>query len=292
MHQFLRAVGFKRIRNREELDFVLKQVIAESGGHRLTRGEDGILRVQMEKEFAPGMGIAVRGEYDEDGEFHLDHYYPYLKNTGVTAAEEIVINKRIDTDAFTGMCEDIRLGVSLIFYLQNSMDYLDNQSVIKNGSFIAPLHLSGLSAEGKVILGVDSKEADQETHHQETTKRNQLIAEARKGNQEAIDSLTVDDIDLFASISRRTKTEDIYSIVESSFIPYGSESDNYSVLGTILSSEEYTNENTGEKIYVLLVNCNDLEYSICINKEDLMGEPEAGRRFRGTIWLQGQVDFQ
>jgi hypothetical protein len=29
---------------------------------------------------------------------------------------------------------------------------------------------------------------------------------------------------------------------------------------------------------------------MCINSEDLLGEPAAGRRFRGNIWLQGQLD--
>ena len=61
-----------------------------------------------------------------------------------------IINKRIDTDAYTGMCDDMRLGVSLIFYLQNAIDYLEAKGM-KNSSRIMPLTLSGLSTEGRIL---------------------------------------------------------------------------------------------------------------------------------------------
>jgi len=34
-----------------------------------------------------------------------------------------------------------------------------------------------------------------------------------------------------------------------------------------------------------------LSFRTCINKEDLMGEPGIGRRFKGNIWMQGSIDF-
>ena len=122
-------------------------------------------------------------------------------------------------------------------------------------------------------------------------QRNQLIAEAKKGNQEAIDSLTIDDIDLYAMVSKRIQYEDIYSIVDTAFIPYGSESDNYTVLATILDCTSITNTQTKEEVYVLQLECNHLIFEVCINKKDLLGEPQIGRRFRGTVWMQGNVDF-
>ena len=48
---------------------------------------------------------------------------------------------------------------------------------------------------------------------------------------------------------------------------------------------------TDERIYELRISCNDLDLDICINKNDLIGEPEVGRRFKGVIWLQGNVHF-
>ena len=37
------------------------------------------------------------------------------------------------------------------------------------------------------------------------------------------------------------------------------------------------------------VECNDLIFEICINEKDLEGEPAIGRRFKGTVWMQGSV---
>ena len=49
---------------------------------------------------------------------------------------------------------------------------------------------------------------------------------------------------------------------------------------------------TKEKIYVLTVECNNLEFDVCINEEDLIGEPEIGRRLKASIWLQGRLNFE
>ena len=94
-----------------------------------------------------------------------------------------------------------------------------------------------------------------------------------------------------ASIAKRVKNEDVLSIVESYFMPCGISCDQYAVMGTILDVETLTNSLTGDKIYRMILDCNDLVFDLCINKEDLLGEPEVGRRFRGNIWLQGLVDF-
>ncbi len=245
---------------------------------------------EIRKEYGDRIGFAIRGIYDEKGFFHLEHYYPYFLGEKATAKEDVIINKRVDTDAYTGMCDDFRLGVSLIFYLQNSIDYMEMD---KKGmkKCIVPVTLSALSVEGKILLGVQMDEKMFEKRCEETKLRNELIAEAKNGNQEAMDSLAIDEIDLYAMVSRRIRKEDIYSIVESTFIPYGSESDNYSIVGTILNFREIINLYTGEIVYELFVACNELNYSVCINKIDLEGEPMVGRRFKGNVWMQGYVDF-
>ena len=112
---------------------------------------------EIKKDFGDRIGFAIRGIYDEKGFFHLEHYFPYFTGQVITAKEDIIINKRIDTDAYTGMCDDMRLGVSLIFYLQNAIDYLEAKGM-KNSSRIMPLTLTGLSTEGKILLGIERQE--------------------------------------------------------------------------------------------------------------------------------------
>lgn len=291
MHSYLRAVGFSNIKNRNELESILGKIMDRPHEKRMSKINDTTTLTEMKLDFAPNMGISVCGEYDEHDVFHMDHYFPYFKGRRISIKEEVCINRRVDTEAYTGMCDDVRLGVSLIFYLQNGMECIqDNYTKLRVGRYLE-VALSALSIDGKVLLGVDINEKRQRTRAAEAKIRKQLITEAKMGNQDAIDSLTIDDIDMYAMISRRAKTEDIYSIVESSFVPFGSESDNYTILGTILECNLVTNSMSGEQVYDLLVDCNDIVYDVCINKEDLLGEPAPGRRFKGNIWMQGYAFF-
>ena len=84
---------------------------------------------------------------------------------------------------------------------------------------------------------------------------------------------------------------DILSIVETSFMPYGIESDQYQVIGEILDYTMQPNKETLEELVILTLNCNDMVFDVCINQKDLLGEPAVGRRFKGTIWLQGRLNF-
>jgi hypothetical protein len=93
-------------------------------------------------------------------------------------------------------------------------------------------------------------------------------------------------------ISRRILHEDILTIVDSYFMPFGIECDQYQVLGTILFYTKVYNSLTREAIYQMTIECNGMQFDICINAADLLGEPETGRRFKGNIWLQGRVNFK
>ena len=41
---------------------------------------------------------------------------------------------------------------------------------------------------------------------------------------------------------------------------------------------------------ITFVTQNSIQIEFTIAKEDLMGEPKVGRRFKGILWLQGEVD--
>ncbi len=290
MHRFLRAIGFRNINSRQDMDKLLGIIMNEPDRQKKME-QDGRIYTEMSKDFGHNMGITIRGDYDKLGFFHLEHHFPYCTCNLYTATEDIVVNKRVDTDAYTGMCDDMRMGISLIFYLQNAVDYVTLKTP-DNTPCKAKLSLSGLALSGTIILGVERSEQSIQRKNHETRIKNQLIKQAKNGDQDAIDSLTVDEIDLSSRIAKRIKTEDLYSLVETSFVPYGSESDNYSLLGIIVNWSLVTNSYTHEEIYHMLVNCNGIVITVCINKKDLLGTPMIGCRFKGIIWMQGYVDFQ
>ena len=151
------------------------------------------------------------------------------------------------------------------------------------------LTLSALGKEGMILLPLrkDKEAAIEEKANAKV--RNEMIAAAMKGDEEALENLTIDDMDIYSMISERIVEDDILSIVDSTFMPYGLECDQYTVLGEILDIDSERNIYTGEEIVYLLLETNDVELEICINRNCLLGEPAVGRRFKGSIWLQGRL---
>ena len=74
-------------------------------------------------------------------------------------------------------------------------------------------------------------------------------------------------------------------------MPYGIDNEQYSVLGIIKNFEKITNEFSKELVYNLIIECNGILLNVVINSLDLQGEPKIGRRFKGIIWLQGNILF-
>lgn len=291
MHDYLRAIGFSQIKQNKEVRELLKAIMMNPTAEFVASDRDSVFGEKV-KEFAQRIGIAVRGEYDENGEFHSGYYFPYFKGRQVSLRDEVSIEKHPDKDNFSGVCDQLQLGVSLIFGLLNITDYMDYMQFHKNSVFAnVPICLSALSTSGKVILPLMRTPADVRKRKDANYKRERMIAAAREGDQDAIESLTMEDMDTYAEISRRIKKEDVLTIVESYFIPCGISCDQYSVMGDILSVEKVQNTLTNENVFMLTIECNGLVFDVCMNEKDLMGEPLPGRRFRGNIWMQGMVDF-
>ena len=119
------------------------------------------------------------------------------------------------------------------------------------------------------------------------TKRGSLLEAAKHGDEDAIETLTIEDIDAYSMVSRRILHEDMYSIIETCFMPCGVECDQYSVIGNILDVEVKQNRITKEDVYCLKLDCNDVTFTVAINKKDLLGEPRVGRRLRGRFGCRG-----
>ena len=111
---------------------------------------------------------------------------------------------------------------------------------------------------------------------------------ARNGDQMAAETLTMRDMKLYSQINRELYQKDIYSIVETYFMPNGVECDLYSILGYITSLKCCSNLLSGEVLYVMEIICNEIPVRLVINAEDLTGVPAVGYRFKGDIWLQGR----
>lgn len=291
MHTYFRAIGFSNIKKGKEMDNLFGDVITNYNFKSEIYLKKNEKFVEVSKVFSKNFGITIRGYYDNKNFFHIEHYFPFVVNDEVSMKEEVYFTKKIDNAAYSCICDDMRLGVALIFYLQNMADFMSNYDSNKCETIAFPIALSGLCDSGKILLPVQKNESEIAKSDKRKKIKNKLLNEAKKGNQEAIDKMVLNEIDTFEKISKRTKVEDIYTIVESSFYPYGSEQDKYTMLGTILNFQIEVNSLSGEEIYILLVECNDVIIKVSVNKNDLLGIPMVGARFKGSIWLQGCVEF-
>ncbi|MDE7014177.1 MAG: DUF3881 family protein, partial [Kineothrix sp.] len=284
MHKYMRAIGFSKLKKRNELQKIIVDSIVNADERAYVSNDDDIILAEFCKDFAENIGIAVCGEFDSEDKFSFDYYYPYLRGTGISSEEDVSVERHAGTESFAGVCDDIKVGVSLIFYLQNRIPYIkarDNKKLPVRGT---TLTLSALSLQGKVMMPIIKNEKDKKRINKVSKNRNILIDAARRGDEDAIESLTLEDMDTYTAISKKIQKEDVFTLVDTYFMPYGVECDHYSILGEILDCNKVTNRLTYEEIYQMTISCNDLVFDVCINAEDLYGEPQVGRRFKGSIW--------
>lgn len=291
MHEYLRAVGFSSIENKEQLKHLLEMTEDSYQSEKTAFSGNGNDFSERKKEFAPRMGIILRGEYDEKGDYQRDYYFPYFEGTQEKFYDNISIERHAEKESYAGVCEDLSMGVTIIFYVQNIVDYLSERHLNHLSSCTARIRFSGLSIDGRILLPV-AKRMTEEENSEAILQRTRLLKAAREGDEEAIENLTLEDMDTYSMISRRIADEDVFSIVSTYFMPYGVECDHYNVLGEILNIKMVENSLTRERVYILTIESHDLIFEVCINQKDLLGEPAVGRRFKGIVWLQGNVSFQ
>lgn len=289
MNQFIRAVGFKEYNTRKKIRQLLSYV--QKNAARIEEYPihvEETLRV-YEMDVADCVGITVVSMIDEDGFEEIESYFPYVKGLNFLFHDHLEFEPFHHKTGYACICDDNNIGIPLIFHVNNIVEYL-NMKKQGMGEDINSIVLSGIAQEGIVILSVEKDEYQLRKEERENEIRNQRIDAAKAGDVEAMERLTLEDMDTYTMVNNRSKTEDIFTIVTSYFMPYSIECDQYSILGNIIAVNEIANKITGEQMYYISVECNSIQIEIVIAKNNIVGIPEPGRRFKGHIWLQGEID--
>lgn len=298
MHLYLKAVGLGSINTRREYDKLIRQIIKESIEKSTVMYSDipylpgdKVFPAQIKHYFNKVCGISLNGFYDPKRKsFKLDYVFPFLDGSVESYESEVSIGRKTEREAFNALCDEPGRGIALIFHLSNPIDYLMSKPIMADFND-KTVRIAAMANEGTVLLPVNKSEHQIDKCRAATAARNNLINLAKKGDTAAIDNLTIEDLDTYTDIYKRMHNEDVFTIVDSSFMPSGFECDSYSVVGNIVESRMLSNNYTGEDVYVMTLECNYIVFDMCINARDLIGEPAEGRRFKGRIWLQGQVEF-
>lgn len=291
MHEYLEAIGFSGLETRKQLKSLLSDV-QESYDYEESRASvHDIDFCEYRKQYGENIGLSIFGGLDEYGEFETEYYVPYFQGKGITSYADITVEKHIEKEMYVGICEEPKIGINLIFYLQNLMEYKQKKllGAIKKKS--ATVTLSGLAKEGLILFPIEKTEVEEKSGMEESRNRMMLLSAARDGDKNAIETLNLENMKLYSQITKKLETEDILSLVDTCFMPYGIECDCYSIVGIILEIQETANELTEEELYIFTLDVNELIFDVCIPKHKVFGEPAVGRRFKGNIWLQGRINF-
>ena len=185
MHNYLRAIGFSNLQNEKDIKEILTEVFHDFDEREVSREGKNKAFVEYTKSFGENMGIKMCGIMDTDG-FHQEYYFPYFQGKDISSKEDLIIERHAARESFAGVCEDVRIGVSVIFYLQNAAKYKKEMLLGHLLSDKISTSFSGLSLKGKILFPVQKAEPRvTATGSDSANQRHKMIAAARQGDAEA-----------------------------------------------------------------------------------------------------------
>lgn len=286
MHNYYKAIGFGKEYSKTVIRNIIKKAVDDYKKNELENSLGRLIEIFV--LFDKSIGLAIHGEFINEDDFEVEYAFPFVKPKHFLHYDDIVIEKNVSSYSFSAGCDIKDSGVTIIFYLQNALDYVNKKLPEKVSTKVG---MSALSLSGKIILPTKEYDEYKAAYNKIKKDKTDMIEEAQKGDEEAIENLTIQEMNMYTKISKRLEKEDVYSIVDTSLMPFGMECDRYAVIGKIKQMEICVNRITSEKVYNLTLECNDIIINVAINESDLVGEPKIGRRFKGNIWLQGNILF-
>ena len=121
MHKFLRTVGFSNYKKKHDIEKLLQDLIDQvdpSQIHKIQIDEVTNL-CQVRAEMAHDMGLDIYGEMDEFGVVRPEYYVPYMLSHDSSSTADCSIQRHTDRETFAGLLDENRVGISLIFYMEN-----------------------------------------------------------------------------------------------------------------------------------------------------------------------------
>ncbi len=187
MHKFLRAVGFSKIQNRKEMTQLIVSSVQHPTSRNYASSKDNVIIAEFMKDYSEGLGLAVCGEFDEEDKFVYEYYYPYLIPSRVSTEEDISVERHAAQHSYAGICNENRIGVSLVFYLLNMISYMKYENEDHFPIRGTTLSLSALSIKGQILMPIAKTEEEKQVAKKKTNYTNRLINNAINGDETAIE---------------------------------------------------------------------------------------------------------
>ncbi len=294
MHNYLKAAGFSEYSTEGIVRRLIRNSVIrpEYITARLDLG-DGTVLLEYRMPVNAFTGLCAGILEESAGYSEIQYYYPYFDSPEISTNADCIIEGHTLTDTFSGTIDDYNIGLSMIFFLSNPVSYRLRQLTDSRQSFKGTA-LSAFANEATVLLPVVPQQDPLDPLMGMDMNSIFDAADGAELDDEELPDITEllsdADINMYNQITERIESEDLYSLVEQSFMPCGVECDQYSVIGEILELREYINEFTEEKLAFIKLSCNDVEFWLCMRREDILGEPQKGRRLKCRIWMTGKVN--
>ena len=124
MHKYLSAIGFKHIETREQLNKLLRFTEVSFQSEKTVKIGNNLEIAERTRHFTKDMGIMIQGSYDEKDRYEREYYIPFFYGKGNQKFDDLAIERHISKNSYAGACEYPNIGITIIFYLQNAVEYL------------------------------------------------------------------------------------------------------------------------------------------------------------------------
>ena len=175
MHKYLRSVGFSELMNSYDRLNLIDDIKTKSSYHMqaaiLDNPEEMLTEYKM--DLAGGCGLTMAGTFEDENDFLAGQIEPYLTPETITSMEEVFVEERIDNRSFAGICDDMRIGTTLIFRLLNPIDYLRFSAYEELPCPGTGVCLSALSVEGTILLPLEKTPYEQQVIRQRAKRQRQ-----------------------------------------------------------------------------------------------------------------------
>lgn len=290
MKKFFNSIGFKNIDKTILYNNLKNEIILNSNEKYISLNKSDLSYAEFYKSYGNSIGISIKATINSSNKVEPASFVPYAKSNIFITVNNIGIEISDDNDYYI-ICEDINTNNEFMFYLHNVYDYINlKKTNLDDNELINKISVSGLSTEAKIILPIKKDNNTIHLNKNFSISKNQIFHFIKNDEEELSHQSTKTEYNnILEILNKRTKQEDIFSIIDAYMIPDNNNDAFYSILGTIKNTETFKNQKSNETIHKLTIDVIGTVFDVFINKNDLTGIPLTGMRFMGKCYMQGFI---
>ena len=293
MESPLKAIGFTNVDEKEVMEDILEELLSNPTKQKAIKLSAQKILAEYIKEIAENTYVMARvcvNKSSKDPSLQVFSCDAYVEANHTLEVEDVEVEGFDEVEgtdqSYYVVCEEKETAMQIVFWLQNVVEYLEG---CKKNLTCSQVNIVGIASEGTIVLPIEKDEEDELIEKEEREKMRLILQQMKNGDEEAKRILEQEEKDLDDQLKERLREEDFLSVMSGYFIPETLDEATYAVLGEILEIKERINRQTDEKMYIFLLDVNDMNLEVVISQRELIGMPSVGMRFMGTCWIQGNI---